>query len=207
MKLWKTIFLGLLLCLNFAIAAPALADKPNFQNNPDYLEISDNLNKLFEAKAKKTLPEGVTASQLDQKITQLQLAKYIIENGEESTECRNETGKSLAVYGSKAKKANSTYDNSLYLLPDGQTTDEDWNCEGVYLPNDVKVAGLDLNSAAAVKALNGTKLVVKANPDTGVYELNLPPAKVFKAGEANWDIPDLAQASLDIQYPEAPIDD
>ncbi|MGL5834295.1 MAG: hypothetical protein ACRC1Z_13825 [Waterburya sp.] len=207
MKLWKTIFLGLLLCLNFAIATPALADKPNFQNNPDYIEITDNLNKLFEAKANKFLPEGLTTNEVDQKIARLQLAKYIIENGEGNTECRNETGKSIAVYGSKTKKADTNYDNALYLLPDGQTTDEDWNCEGIYLPNDAKVTGLDLNSAVAVKVLNGTKLVIKSNPDTGVYELNLPPAKVFKAGEANWDIPDLAQASLDVQYPKAPVDD
>jgi antitoxin component of MazEF toxin-antitoxin module len=207
MKLWKTILLGLLLCLNFAIATPALADKPKFQDNPDYLEITDNLNQLFEAKANKSLPEGLTSSQVNQKIARLQLAKYIIENGEGSTECRNETGKSIAVYGSKTQKNDSNYDNVLYLLPDGQTTDEDWNCEGVYLPNDVKVAGLDLDSAVAVKVLNGTKLIVKANPDTGVYELNLPPVKVFKAGEANWDIPDLTQASLDVQYPKAPVDD
>jgi hypothetical protein len=207
MKLWKTIFLGLLLCLNMAIATPALADKPNLNNNPDYLEITDDLTKLLDAKTNKSLPEGVTASQVDQKIARLQLAKYIIENGEENTICRNETGKTLAIYGSKGKKADSTYDNSLYLLSDGQTTDEDWNCEGIYLPNDAKLAGLDLNSAVAVKVLNGTKSVIKTNPDTGVYELNLPPAKIFKAGEANWDIPDLAQASLDVQYPKAPIDD
>ncbi|BAU65571.1 hypothetical protein STA3757_29590 [Stanieria sp. NIES-3757] len=207
MKLWKTILLGLLLCFNFAIAKPALADRPNFKDNPDYIEITENLNKLLEAKQKNTLPEGVNASEVNQTIAQLQFEKYIIENGEETTVCRNETGKSLVVYGSKSKKSDSTYDNALYLLPDGQTTDDDWNCEGVYLPNDVKVAGLDLNSAAAVKTLNGTNLVVKANPDTGIYQLNLPPAKVFKAGEANWDIPDLSQASLDIQYPKAPIDD
>ncbi len=207
MKLWKTIFLGLLLCLNFAIATPALADKPNFQDNPNYLEITDNLSKLLDAKANKSLPEGLNSSQVNQKITQLQFEKYIMENGESNTECRNETGKSIAVYGSKTKKTDTNYDNALYLLPDGQTTDEDWNCEGVYLPNDAKVAGLDLDSAVAAKVLKGTKLIVTANPDTGVYELNLPPAKVFKAGEANWDIPDLTQASLDVQYPKAPIDD
>jgi hypothetical protein len=207
MKLWKSIFLGLLLCLNLAIANPALADRPNFEDNPDYIEISDNLSKLLAAKEQKTLPEGVNVSQINQKIAQLQFEKYIMETGDSNAECRNETGKSLAVYGSKPKKADFKYDNSVYLLPNGQTTDDDWNCQGIYLPNDVKVAGLNLNSAVAVKILNGTKLVVKANPDTGVYELNLPPAKVFKTGEANWDIPDLSQASLDIQYPKAPIDD
>jgi hypothetical protein len=205
MKLWKTILLGLLLCLNMAIANPALAGS-KLQKNPDYLEISDNLSKLLDAKQNKALPEGLTESEVNQKITQLQLEKYIIETGEENTECRNETGKSLAIYGTKNKKSDSTYDNDLYLLPDGETTDDDWNCEGVYLPNDVQVAGLDLNSAGAIKVLNGTKLVIKTNPDTGVYELNLPPVKVFKAGEVNWDIPDLAQANLDIQYPKAPID-
>lgn len=207
MKLWKTIFLSLLLWVNFAIANPAFADKPNLQDNPDYLEITDNLTKLLDSKANNSFPEGSTASQVEQKIVQLQLEKYIMETGASNTECRNETGKTLAIYGSKNKKANSTFDNSLYLLPNGQTTDDDWNCEGIYLPNDVKVAGLDLNSAAAVKVLQGTKLTIKANPDTGVYELNLPPAKIFKAGEVNWEIPDLAQASLDVQYPKAPIDD
>lgn len=137
MKLWKTIFLSLLLWVNFAIANPAFADKPNLQDNPDYLEITDNLTKLLDSKANNSFPEGSTASQVEQKIVQLQLAKYIMETGASNTECRNETGKTLAVYGSKNKKANSTFDNSLYLLPNGQITDDDWNCEGIYLPNDV----------------------------------------------------------------------
>jgi len=36
-------------------------------------------------------------------------------------------------------------------------------------------------------------------------EFNLPLAKVFQAGELNWQTPDLTQADIDVQTPNAPV--
>ncbi len=207
MKLFKFALVVLVLLVNFLFAQPSFADKPKYKENPDYIELTQNLDSLLQARDSQTLPEGATAEEVQQRIAQLQFQKYIMERGEKHAECRNETGKTIAIYGPKSKKSDSPYDNSLYLLPDGQTTDDDWDCEGIYLPNDVQVAGLDLGSPVAIKVLQGTQLVVKSNPDTGAFEFNLPPAKVLKADEINWNIPDVSQAALDLQFPTAPIDD
>lgn len=78
----------------------------------------------------------------------------------------------------------------------------------IYLPNDViNIAGFDTNGALAAKIVNGTRLVVTSNPETGVIDFNVPFAEVFKADEVNWQIPDLSQAALESQFPNAPVDD
>lgn len=128
-----------------------------------------------------------------------------MESGKGVTECFNNTGRTIAVYGPTGKKSTSKFDNTLYLLPSGAATDDDWTCEGVFLPSDLKVAGLDLGSASAAKFLSGTRLTISETPD-GAIEFNLPPARLFKAGDVNWDIPDVTEADLNRQLPQAPTD-
>lgn len=205
MKLLKIVLVFVFLVM--VVAQPAWANKPKFDQNPDYIEITeaiDNLMKDAQGASPEESQQGQEAQQ--QLANLLQYQKYIMETGEDVAECRNETGKALAIYGPKPQKSDSPYDNALYTLASGQTTDEDFNCQGVFLPNGVKVAGLNPTSAVAVKILSGTQLVAKANPETDAIELNIPPAKVFKAGEANWDIPDVSQAAMDMQLPNAPTD-
>jgi hypothetical protein len=43
----------------------------------------------------------------------------------------------------------------------------------------------------AVKIVDGTQVVARANPDTGAVEFNVPTAKVFQPGDANWFVPDV----------------
>ncbi len=186
MKLFQTVLVALVMLINLAIAQPSFANKPPVTSNPDYISVTEEL-------AKATDPT---------EIAKLQFEKYIIETGESFAECRNLTGSPLVVYGKKSKLDQSTFDNALYTLPSGKTTNEDWNCQGIYLPTGLNNDGL----AVAVKLVTGTQLVATSNPETGLVELNIPAAKVFKAGEVNWAIPDNAEALAAIQLPQAPLD-
>lgn len=207
MKLLKITLVALLFIINLAIAPPSLADRPKIEKNPDYIKLTQTLNNFLSARDQQTLPEGITAEQMQQTIADLKFQKYIMEAGEGVGLCRNETQQTLAVYGPKSKKSQSTYDNELYLLSPGQETDDEWDCKGIYLPNDVNVAGLDNEGAAAAKIVNGTRLIVTSNAKTGVIDFNAPLAQVFKADEVNWEIPNLSQTALEAQFPKAPIDD
>lgn len=207
MKLLKITLVALLFLINLVIAQPSLADRPKIEKNPDYIKLTQTLDNFLSARDQQTLPQGITAEQMQQKIADLKFQKYIMEAGEGVGLCRNETQQTLAVYGPKSKKSQSTYDNELYLLSPGQETDDEWDCKGIYLPNDVNVAGLDNEGAAAAKIVNGTRLIVTSNTETGVLDFNAPLAEVFKADEVNWEIPNLSQTALEAQFPKAPIDD
>lgn len=207
MKRLQVVLLGLVALISLWIAPPAFADAPKLDQNIDYLQITESLDGLLNARETGEMPEGIaSAEELQQKITQLQYQKYIVEAGEDNSECLNQTGKTIAVYGPSPKKSNTTFDNTLYLLPAGEATDDDWSCQGVYLPNDIKVAGLNVGGAGAAKFLSGTRLAITENPDTGAIEFNLPPSQVFQTGQVNWDIPDVATADLNRQLPQAPTD-
>ncbi|MFO0546395.1 MAG: hypothetical protein ACK5Z3_22045, partial [Pseudanabaena sp.] len=82
------------------------------------------------------------------------------------------------------------------------TTNEDWNCQGIYFSNGLNNDGVPV----AAKIVTGTQLVAKTNPETGAVELNIPVAKVFKAGEANWNIPESPEVLATLQIPQASLD-
>jgi hypothetical protein len=144
---------------------------------------------------------------IERQLGDLKLQKYILESATHWAQCRNATGKTLAVYAHKGKTAAAP---ALYYLGDGQTTDDDWNCDGIYLPTGTKVAGLpiasELTEPLALTVTSGAQFVAKANP-TGDLEFNLNPAKLFKAGEGTLPIPDLTQAAIDGTTLNAPIED
>jgi hypothetical protein len=116
------------------------------------------------------------------------------------------SGKTLGVYLS-SKKSPST----LYYLGD-ETTDDDYDCNGIYLPAGTNVtfsplvAAQELTEPLALKIVDGTQFIITSNPETGAIEFNIPPAQTFKAGDANWSIPMLTQADIDGQKPNAPED-
>ncbi|WP_242022010.1 hypothetical protein [Microcoleus sp. FACHB-831] len=209
MKLFKTALVALVLLVNFLIAQPSWAD-PNLTKSPDYAEVTQSIDNLLKAKENPDRSESAP-EEIERQLGELNLQKYILETATDWAQCRNETGKTLAVYARKPKKANQA--NALYFLGNGQTTDDDWNCDGVYLPSGTNVAGLtspdapQLAEPLAIKVVNGTQLVAKTNADTGAVELNITPAKVFKTGEGNWSIPTLSQTDIDAQVPNAPIED
>ena len=67
--------------------------------------------------------------------------------------------------------------------------------------------GQELTEPLAIKVVDGTQLVAKTNPKTSAVEFNVIPAKVFKAGEGNWSIPNLSLADIDAHVLNAPIED
>lgn len=205
MKFWKMLLCVLFFLINLAIAQPSWADKMS-KVSPDYPVVVQKLNSLLMA---RNNPEqsGYTAEELQKQITALQLQKQTLETSEDWASCRNETGRPLAIY---ARKPEDSIVNSLYYLGSGQTTDEDWDCDAVYLPNDAKVAGLNLTPGepALLKLVDGTQLIATANPLTQEIQFSVPPAlmEVLKPEQVAWVVPNLSQADIDIQTPNAPND-
>lgn len=205
MKFFKFALVALILIVNIAIASPSWADS-DLTKGSDYAEVTQALDELIKA---KDTPDrsGYTSEQYQQRLDDLQFQKYVLETAEDPAQCRNETGKTLAIYATK--KAGAA---SLYFLGDGEVTDDDWSCKGVYLPSGTKVAVTplaplqELAEPIALKIVDGTQLVAKTNPQTGAIEFNVRPAKVFKAGEPDWSIPTFSQADIDAKTPNAPID-
>lgn len=217
MKLLKIVLVVLVVAANlvFAPASMAGSDKPKYTSNPDYIEVTQTLNTLLEAKKSTESNQNYTPEELQKKIAQLEFQKYTLETGKSWGQCRNNTGKTLAVYGPKPKKAASDYQNALYFLGDGQTTEHKWDCDGIYLPSDVQATDLSvvdkvaqaLTGGVAVKIVDGTQFVATANPQTAAIEFNVPTAKVFKPGDVNWFVPDVTQAYIDTQLPNAPTEE
>jgi hypothetical protein len=198
----KITLVCLLLLVNLMIAQPSWAGK-KLADDPDFIEVTKSLESALQDKQTQgTTPE------IEQRISNLKYQKYILENSKEPVGiCRNETDKTLLIYGQKSKKSTSNYDNELYLLPSGAETDDEWDCQGVYIPGQAATEEQAATPAQAYKIVHGTRLVATTDPNTGEIEFNLPPAKVFQSGEANWFIPEDLQATLDAGITTATIDD
>ncbi len=201
----KLFLVALLVVANLAFAQPSLAQKTNFTRGAVNVEHNKSLASPLNAKEVQVKTEK-TAPAETQNQDELDFLKYSQASGINWGECRNETGKTIAVYGRKPKKSTDTYDNAIYFLGDGQTTEEEWDCNGIYLPSDAKLKGQTTSGAVAVEILDGTSLVAKSSPD-GTIELNIPNPKIFKSGEVNWYIPNVSQSFIDARIPNAEVDD
>jgi hypothetical protein len=207
MQVLKIVLVALVFVANLAIAQPSWAGK-DFTKGADYAEVTQALNQLLQA---KDAPDqaGYTPEQFQQRLQELQFQKYVIETAKKRAQCHNETGGTLAVYANKPKKSPT----QLYFLGAGQETDDDWDCDGFYLPAGTQVVlgpnavAQELAEPIAVKFVDGTQSIAKTNPATGSIELNVAPAKVFKAGEINWSIPALSQADINTKIPSTQIVD
>ena len=214
MKIWKSLLIILMIVANFAFAQPSFADKPKFSKNPDYIEVTKTLDKLTQAKEAQTQVEGVTPEKIQQKIDELTFQKYALETGINWGQCENKTGNTIAVYGKRPNEEeddDAMYENGLYFLADGQSTKNNWDCDGFYLPNDATITGLttdgqaqEFPEAVAIKIPDGSKLAIKTNSDTAGIEINIPNAQIVKANEVNWFIPNVSQAIIYTRVPNAP---
>jgi hypothetical protein len=213
MKSLKYIFMIAICCISLLFSASALADPPRYNKNPDYIALNKQLNQLEAAQATQTPPEGYTPEQLQQIISDLELQKLAFESGIDWGQCSNQTGKNLAIYGPEPNLEEDDYSQgtALYFLADGQITKNKWNCKGIYFPVDVKVVALgldgqnqELTGGVVVKVPNGTKLVLKSNPNTGAIEFNQAGTQILKPGEINWFIPNISQAIVDARVTNAP---
>jgi hypothetical protein len=191
----RVMLIVLVFVVNLAIAQPSFADRPKVTKNPDYIELTKSLESLLaEKEAQTDNPE------LQQEIDELRLQKAAMESGMTWGQCRNETGKTLAIYGPRGEDSKSA-NNELYFLADGASTPDGWDCNGIYLPNGIKIAGVDVTQPLAYKVLDGTRLVAETNSETGELVLNVSPTSVFKAGEKNWSIPNVSQAFIESRIP------
>ncbi len=213
MKSLKCILVVALLCLSLVFTESALADPPRYNKNPDYITLTEQLNQLETAKATQTPLAGYTSEQIDQKINDLQFQKFAFESGIDWGQCSNQTGKTLAIYGTEPNLQKNNHSNgaALYFLGDNQTTKDRWNCKGIYLPTDVQAVALGLNGlteevtgGVVIKVPNGTKLVLRKNPDTSAIEFNQVGTEILKAGEINWFVPNVTQAVVDTKVTNAP---
>lgn len=201
MQFIKIMLVALVFIVNLTVAQPSWAGK-DFTKGADYAEVTQELNQLLTARDN---PEqaGYTPEQFQARLSQLQSQKYVMETANKRAQCRNETGRTLGVYANKPKKSPT----QLYFLAAGQITDDDWDCDGIYLPAGSQVVlnptaqVQELTEPMAVKFVDGTQSIARINPATGAIELNVAPAKVFKAGEGSWLLPTLSQADIDAQVP------
>jgi hypothetical protein len=208
MKFLKVALVAVMLWVNLLVLQPAEAD-PIAEKSPEYAEITQSLSSLLNAVGNPQ-ESGYTAEELQQKITNLQFQKYIMETTEDWGVCQNDTASTIGVYAHKPKKGR-VVENTFFYLGAGQSTDDEWDCDGVYLPSGSKVAltsaGLiqDLTEPIALKITDGTRLAISASPED-VIGFNLPLAQVLKVGDSTWSIPDLTQADIDAAVPNAPQD-
>jgi hypothetical protein len=213
MKNFKYILMVTLVLVNLMFAPPSFADAPKFTKNPDYIALTKEINELQTLKETHAAVEGFTTEEIDHKLNELQFQKYAFESGINWGQCRNETGKTLAVYGPEPNLDDDEYSSgaSLYFLADGKTTKDKWDCKGVFLPSDIKAVALtpggqnqDFTGGVVIKVPVGTKLVLKTNVDTGAIEFNQAGTQVLKPGEVNWFIPNVSQAIVDARVTNAP---
>ena len=209
MKLIKIALVALLLCFNLAIAAPASADahRPPLNQNPDYLEVTQALDDLLNNNAS----QNASGEAIARRVGELNLQKYILETTKNGGICRNETGKTLLVYGHKLKQPNLAAKPDLYLLPNGEETDDDWDCDGIYVPSEQQGGGLStpegtIQEPVAVKIVDGTQLVAKTNPETDEVEFNVPAARLLTSADNQWFIPNNLQEALNSGLKNAPVD-
>ena len=213
MKALQSLILVLVFVLNLIFISPALADRPNFQKNPDYIEVTKAIDELTQTQVQ---PDGSITETTVNQLADLEFLKYSIQSGLNWGQCTNKTGKILGVYGVDPDDdyQPSNYASQLYFLADGKTTESEWNCQGFYLPNDLTATTVDsqgnpqeLTGPIAVKIINGTQLVITANPETGQLEFNAPLAKAVESKAVNWFVPNISQDLLETRVANAPTDE
>lgn len=167
MKLIRFFLIVLVVVANLVFGQPSFADRSKFTQSPDYTEVTQAFDSILQAKDSPNQSD-YTPKEFQKNIAVLQMEEYILKTAKGWAQCSNETGKTLAVYAHKPKKSSFSDESTLYYLGNGKATDEEWNCDGVYLPGGVKVAGLtssdpqgeELREPSAIKIVPGTQLYV-----------------------------------------------
>jgi hypothetical protein len=193
MKFLKIALVMFVLLINLTIAQSAWADRPKVSKNADYIELTKTLDRLQEQESNESTPE------LKQKIDELKLQKAAIASGTTWGQCRNETGNTLAIYGSAPGEESKSTNGTLYFLGDGETTPDGWDCNGVYLPSGINVSGIDSSAPSVFRIIDGTRLVAKLNSDTGEIAFNVPPLEDTRGSKSS--IPNLSQTFINSRIP------
>ncbi|MBE9141960.1 hypothetical protein [Planktothrix mougeotii] len=208
MKFLTSLLIALVLMLNFLLSEPASAE-PKYMKNPDYIEVTQALKQLSLVAEDEKQTQGAISDAVQQQLDYLQFQQYALKSGTNWGQCTNKTGKTIAVYGSP-RKEDQDEQATLYFLGDNQTTPKKWDCDGFYLPQDLKGRNLGLSEQSdplqgpiAIKILDGTQLEITTNSESGNLEFNSPLAKVVQGNNINWFIPNISQSIIDSQIPNA----
>ncbi|GAB1544701.1 hypothetical protein NUACC21_73770 [Scytonema sp. NUACC21] len=216
MKAFKYILMVVLLLANFIFAQPSFADPPKVTKSSEYKELTKEIDKLRTVQESQTQLENYTPEEIENKLNELELLKYAFETGVNWGQCQNNTGNTLAVYGpipANVDEEDFPYDAGLYFLADGQTTQNDWDCQGIYIPTDVNAVSptsdgqnQEITGGVVVKVPKGTKLAIATNQNTGAIEFSMPVTQVSKSSKSkiNWFVPKVSQAFLDTRATTAP---
>ena len=104
----------------------------------------------------------------------------------------NSTSETLIVYGPRRETDGGNYHNSWYVLHSGESVQQNWQCDGLFIPKDrnfVQLNGKTLQGPVAVKY--GNLVSVKITQDGDKYlENDNHNEGVFHQSEINWDVPD-----------------
>ena len=127
--------------------------------------------------------------------------------------CINSTGETILVYGTVSPETPQDKENALYRLPASRKTPDNWDCDGIYVPNDriaEQVIDSNIPGPVAIKYIGSLTFEIKKDGDK--YDLPLNQGD-FKPDEiccpsnypicVCWDIPNKASNELS-EYPEVP---
>lgn len=101
------------------------------------------------------------------------------------------------IYGPKHPGDQSIFDTSPYLLPQGDTTPPDWDCDGFFVPNDRFVEEpfrRARKGPLAVKFWDYRHFTVTAR-SVGVYGCATSNGR-FEPSQINWPIPNFSYDQL-----------
>eukprot|EP00922_Rhytidocystis_sp_ex-Travisia-forbesii_P018643 GHVS01027679.1.p1 GENE.GHVS01027679.1~~GHVS01027679.1.p1 ORF type:complete len:203 (+),score=20.03 GHVS01027679.1:111-719(+) len=145
---------------------------------------------------------GVTGAGFDWKGTVTsgaiyKLKSYDLESLSNRGRMTNNSGEAMLVYGKKGHL--SRWDNELQCLKNGMSTpdEEDWDCDGFYVPVDRTVSQAvlgDVRGPAAIK-FSGLQTWTVHNGGPGIYALHQPNVGVYRHNDVNWEIPTTYTAS------------
>lgn len=111
-------------------------------------------------------------------------------------QCTNQTEEYLIVYGPKHGREPSIFDTSPYVLPPGDTTPDDSDCDGFLLPADRRIRrrnGVG-KGPLAVKFWNYRRFSVRM-VEAGIYRCSWDNG-VFEPSQINWAIPNFVYSQI-----------
>lgn len=121
-------------------------------------------------------------------------AKQKLEHKDNKALITNSTSENFIVYGPRRETDGGNYDNSWYVLHAGETTPSDWQCDGLFIPEDrtfIQTNGETVQGPLAVKYGSLMPVIITQDGDQYVEKDNHNEG-VFRPSEIDWDVPDFS---------------
>lgn len=190
-------------------SAPAFADAGQYLSSESYGEVAAELKSLQPLPGSSSRP---LSPDQQQRLADLQLLEQTIANSDDRAQISNESSHSVGIFARYKKELPSQAAN-FYVLAPGNSTDDDYNVVGLYVPANVNLSWGENGKAAAAQAprvarvLDGEVLSVTDNPEQAdTYSLSLPAFSVAAQVKGLASLPNLDQSKLDLERETAPVD-